>query len=197
MKNNTKLNLLALQIKRLLIPDKDRQRLSEELKALDTAKMEYLARLIQEHDLEAMEILNKKAAEQSEIKTRFQTEMEVRSTPEEKWEAIREMGKVLEDPEKFARFVGLADDVVLSQLEQVLLLGSKEDTGSRTEIKQFFDEIRLQKANLDKKFKADFKALLIKNLSERKEAMSRLDQAVARAKEAMARADKKAVARAS
>ena len=188
MKNNTKLNLLALQIKRLLIPDKDRQRLSEELKDLDTAKMEYLARLIQEHDLEAMEILNKKAAEQSEIKTRFQTEMEVRSTPEEKWEAIREMGKVLEDPEKFARFVGLADDVVLSQLEQVLLLGSKEDTGPRTEIKQFFDEIRLQKASLEKKFKADFKALLIKNLSERKEAMSRLDQAVARAKEAMARA---------
>jgi uncharacterized membrane protein affecting hemolysin expression len=168
--------MLAQQIQRLLVDDKDKQRLTEQLEGLNEEKKVELVQLIQEHDKEAMGLLNQKAEEVETIKGQLN---EVSAPVDDSAEELREISvqlkQLLKDPEKFSMLIAECDDAQLAQIQAVIEAGFAGKEEAILQSQQFFQEVRLQKAAFTKENQVEQKQMMTEAIMSRKEQNMKLE----------------------
>lgn len=178
--------MLAQQIQRLLVDDKDKQRLTDQLEGMNEEKKLELVKLIQDHDKEAMGLLDQKAEEIEAVKGQLN---KVSAPEEDSAEELREISvqlkELLKDPEKFSRLIAECDDAQLAQIQTIIEAGfeGKEDALLRSQ--QFFQEVRLQKAAFTKERQEEQKQLMKEAIMSRKEQNIKLEGLIKEAEEVM------------
>jgi len=177
-------NILAQQIDRLLLKAEDKKRLLEELKQLDSGRMEFLTDLIRQHDDEALKILNEKAAEQKIVKdhvNEVRPDAQKSAVREEALDMINKLEILFQNPEALAQFFVSSDDVFLMELEELFLKSLEKNPNAQGEFKTFFSEIRLQKSALENGWKKEDRENLIKKIASDEEKIRQLDQLITKA----------------
>jgi hypothetical protein len=178
--------MLAQQIQRLLVADKDKLRMTDQLQDLNEEKKLELVKLIQDHDIEAMTLLNKKAEEVEAIKGQLS---EVSSPQEDSEDDLHEVSvqlkELLKDPEKFSMLIAECDDAQLAQVQAVIESGFEGKEEALLRSQHFFQEVRLQKAAFTKENKDEQKQLMSEAIISRKEQNNRLEGLIGEAEEVM------------
>ncbi len=178
--------MLAQQIQRLLVGDKDKQRLIDQLQDLNEEKKLELVQLIQDHDQEAMGLLNKKAEEVEALKGQLNI---VSATQEDSAEELKEVAlqlkQLLSDPEKFSLLIAECDDSQLAQVQAVIEAGFNGKADALLRSQQFFQEVRLQKAAFTKEGQEEQKKLMQEAIISTKEQNMKLEELIKEAEEVM------------
>ena len=174
--------MLAQQIQRLFISEEDKKRLLEEVEKLSDDKKLHLVEVIQEHDAEAMGLLNKKANEVGKIKEELVDQMPGKDLSEEEKQKIYDQLKEhMKSPEKLAELVAVSDDYMLSQIEEIISEGLKKNPELQQQSRLLFQELRLQKAAFVNDAEGKQNEMLKKAVLERKEQSETLDSLIAKA----------------
>lgn len=178
--------MLAQQIQRLLVSEKDKKRVIDQLQELDEGKKLELAQLIQEHDKEALQLLNEKSEEVDAVKGQLDTVVApVEDTQEDLQEVRSELKTILADPEQISRLIAESDDQQLNQIQQLIESGlvGKEDLILQSQ--QFFQEVRLQKTAFVKADQDEKKRLMQEAILSRKEQNQKLEGVIKEAEKAL------------
>ncbi|MGE3279219.1 MAG: hypothetical protein AB7J40_05575 [Candidatus Altimarinota bacterium] len=179
---------ISVQIQRLMLRDADKQRLLEELKNADQAKLEMFAGLIREHDQEALKVLNEKAKEQEGVRQNF---METSGAPSDQLteaegqQVLELLENTFKNPDQLAEFIAQSDDAFLMELEEVLVNSLEGKPQYQEEFRRFFQEARLQKAAVEKAVEDDQKQALIDAILQTEEQTKQLDRLIAEAEKAL------------
>lgn len=180
---NPSQDVLAQHIHRLMISSSERQRLIEELKALDEGRRLQLSALLQEHDQEALKVLDEKAGEIEEMKVRLTEGWPKEQGTDDLKNTALQLKDILNNPEKLAQLIAASDDMTLKKLEEVIEGGLEHNPQVLKECQQFFTEVRLQKAAFIKEGEQEQKRLLQEALISRKEQNDQLDVLIGKAKD--------------
>lgn len=184
-------NVLAQQIQRLMISSAERKRLLEEMQQLGESGEQQLAKLLEEHDQEALQVLNEKAGEIEAVKGRISANWPPEAQQDEVQTIAAQIREMFSQPEKLAQFIAASDDLTLKKLEEILAAGIDQKPELLNECHNFFNEIRLQKAAFVKSDEEEQKRLLAEAIMSRKEQNDRLDSLISEAKKLLASENKK------
>lgn len=183
--------MLAQQIQRLMISTAERKRLLEEMQQLGESGELQLGKLLEEHDREALQVLNEKAAEIEAVKDRISANWPPEAQHDEVQTIAAQIRDIFADPEKLAQFIAASDDLVLKKVEDIVAAGLEQKPELLSECHSFFNEIRLQKAAFIKSDEAEQKRLLADAIMSRKEQNDRLDSLIGEAKKLLTSENKK------
>lgn len=182
-------DILATQIQRLMLNDADKKRLLDELKSLDETSLQELSDMIRAHDEEALNLLNKKAQEQQELKKEFFPEQPASQTAQnseqEEKKYVHLLHEVFSDPQKLAEFMAVAEEDFLVELERVFIDALKGQPKYQEEFHRFFREVRLQKASLEKQSQDAQKERLIDAIISTQTQNKALDEMIQKAEKAI------------
>lgn len=173
------LDLLVQQIQRMLIADEDKQRLLKELEKMNHEQRDQLEELIQEHDQEALEVLDKKAAELEGAKqslNALRPDQEV--SEQEAQGVVADLKQALSNPKAFATLLANSDDALLKEIEQMLVAGLQHNADLVEECHDLFREVRLQKAAFIEQDQQEQKELFKEAVISRKQQVDRLDNLI-------------------
>lgn len=179
-------HMLAQQIQRLLVSDQDKTRLIDQLDGLSEEKKLELAHLIQDHDREAMQLLDQKAAEVDQLKGQMDALSSLPDDSEaELHDIMKELKTLLKDPAAFSQLVSECDDQQLRDLQSLIESGLAHRPEAVTRSQQFFQEVRLQKAAFTKEGREEQRQMMQEAIMATKEQNDKLEALIADAEKAL------------
>lgn len=183
-------SFLIAKLKRLLIDDKKKQQLIEELRTMNENGKKKLAEFIEQQDQETLKILEKKRKERQSEKSKieqFQTTIARLKTTKKDLKNLEDVARfVFSDQRALASLIDISDDNFLVALQQAFEEFLKSKPKQQEAMRLFFTEMRLQKYAIEKKRKEEKKKKMDDAIAAIEKESSQLDQIIAAAKRELA-----------
>jgi len=169
---NTDSNTLAIRLKRLTLDKKRQNELVEGIKDLDDAQLKQMQMLLDEHDAECLKLLNEKLQKRTASFQKLAQEMQGKEPSTDLGEFQKLLTDVMQTPESFALFLSLADDQVISALEDTILAAAPEQ--QKNELKEFFNQVRVHKSTVIQREEKAVKDKLVEQVKSREKQVEEL-----------------------
>jgi hypothetical protein len=177
MKQN--LQDLERRTRRLTLDKEQQAKLLGHLSKMNEAQVKSAAEILDEHDEEVLQALNKKLADQQVVHDAMVEQMGA-DIPEpiiNQDEFMAFIGDIFSGPETFALFLSTATDEMMVELEGILTKLVPAD--SKDGVLQLFKEARVQRMAAERREGADMKAALVRQVMKREKQIAELDAVIA------------------